>query len=268
MRRVAYLLALLVVFSLLPIAGSTRAQQATPVPSTGVEQPEQSQEFEPLAFSLLGPTPPAPAFVFLARFTFTPGAATGGGADPGPTLAYVEAGEIVVSAQGEAYVLPGEAGDAPPLPQPIPPGADAMLQAGDALIVPMGTATQVRNEGAEEATVLVLGVFPGDPRAGLQSPGESGVTIEPLAIGAVDESAAGGGRRRPGPGDLRAGAGRRGADQQRRRARGLPRVRRDRLHGRIRLGHDLPGRDPPPPRPPPAPRRSPAPRRRSPPATR
>jgi quercetin dioxygenase-like cupin family protein len=187
MRRVACLAALLVVLSLPPLAGSTRAQQATPVPSTDVAQPDQPQAFEPLAFGLVGPTPPAPAYVFLARFTFTSGAATGGGADPGPTMAYVESGGIVVSAQGEAYVLPGGAGDAPPFPQPIPPGADAMLQAGDALIVPVGTPTQVRNEGAEEATVLVLGVFPGDPPAELVSPGGTGLTIEPLAIGAVDE---------------------------------------------------------------------------------
>jgi quercetin dioxygenase-like cupin family protein len=148
MRRRPVLLA--VVAALLGSAAlwahpGTEAQEATPVTE------------EVLAFGPVPAYPPEPAAIGLLRTRIAPGGQIVVPAeDPALGLLYVEAGAVTVRFTAPVVVVRG----ATQAEERVPASEEFTLQAGDAFVAPPPSGGEFRNEGAEEATILVAVVVP------------------------------------------------------------------------------------------------------------
>ncbi len=152
------------------------AQDATPLQST----PEPGSaglgfDISPIAFGPVEAVPSPPLVLGMIRVTLAPGANQDVGADPGPTLTYVESGSFSIRLDGPATVTRAATGG---VPEAVSAGTDVTLTAGDAILVPGDTPNSARNEGTEAAVLLValllpaeaLGPPPGGSSAGTPAP--------------------------------------------------------------------------------------------------
>ena len=175
----AQLLSIVAGLMLVLTSGGVAAQEATPVTSGDGDSVEGS-EFQTLAQTRMSGLPEAPLFVGLVRFTFPAGAATPAGADPGAVLAYVESGSLVASIDGAATITPGTDGAPTPIAEP-----NIELQPGDAVVIPAGTSSSFRNEARQEATAVIVMLFPEDPFGSFARVSLDGVRGQLLAGGMV-----------------------------------------------------------------------------------
>jgi len=94
----------------------------------------------------------------LYRLTFAPGATLSGGeADPSISLGLVEAGSITVTIDAPIAITRG--GDAG-TPEIVEAGTEFTAAAGDYLVIPPLVAGEYRNDGQEEASVVVAAIIP------------------------------------------------------------------------------------------------------------
>ena len=176
MRRSPVLLAVLAVALVGLVApgrprGGTVAQEGTP---TAVPEAAGGVTLE-----VLGAAPPAPGQALtLLRLVLTPGASLPLHTNPGPTVAYVEAGALGVAAlTGVAEVArvltPGTPGALPPAtpgPGATPAleraalvlGAEAVLVPGDSVAFGPDLVHGLRNAGTGPTIVLMTGIYADD----------------------------------------------------------------------------------------------------------
>ena len=156
MHRISILMAVIVTFTTASWTGTypTRAQNATPISQGGVT-------FEVVAAGASDAIPLAPATVSLLRFTLAPDAINGTSADD-PSLALISEVTGTVTVRLAASVEVSRAGAEGPLGsrETIAAGTDFTLGPGDSLTWPPFVAGEVRNEGTEPATALVVLIAP------------------------------------------------------------------------------------------------------------
>ena len=174
MRRFAVLMSTVVVMLLGMLALRAQpvviAQDATP--SSEMQEPE-GVTFEPIAITS-GLTLPSPADMIAARFSVDPGAALPlEASDPTGGMLIVESGSFTVrldtswaisrSGSFSAAIATAEAtGTFTPSDEPIASGEEATLSAGDAAYIPGSISGEIRNDGSEPATGLVVLVGPSE----------------------------------------------------------------------------------------------------------
>jgi len=149
MRASAVLLALLLVLITPPVADAQTPATPQASPSTGVLMQLTLDQLPPDDIATIGVT----------RTTF----ATGGGlravAGSGPAVYFVEAGTISVNIEDGAgslrVVRAGEPGGSA-TPQSAETGTEAVLEAGDAFVLPAGASAALRNAAEGPAIVLNL----------------------------------------------------------------------------------------------------------------
>ena len=173
MRRPSALLSLLAVL-LVGLALGARfgagalAQEGTPPPEEEEFDLPEGVTFEFVGFGAAAELP-SPAELGLFRFRLEPGAVFDfDDADPGVALAVVEDGEITVAVEAEMSVLraPGAGTPFPVEQETFAAGEEFEMAAGDSAVFPALTAGELRNDGDEEAVVLVSEVFPAEGEDG------------------------------------------------------------------------------------------------------
>jgi len=171
--------------SLIPVAPLVvAAQEASPVAEE--EAVPEGVTFEFLAQAVAEEVPEAPAFVGLYRITVSPGAGDQIEPDPGVELVLLESGALMLDFEGPATVVRAGAPGTPA------PQEEVTLNAGDAFLV-SGGGFAARNDGAEPAQVVGLGVFPAGEEAaaaeGTPAAEEemAGITFQPLVQGVAAE---------------------------------------------------------------------------------
>lgn len=173
MRRMVLLLSLMVVFMLgiarLPSSPNAVAQEATP--SAG------EMGMEGLTFELLGVAPgatlPAAADLEVARAGFAPGAGFPfDPSDPVGVLVIIESGELTMRVEEQSWhisravALQLAVSDDPMNPdmnlvlEEVAMGTEATLQAGDIAHIPGNLTGEVRNNGQEAASALLVLMAP------------------------------------------------------------------------------------------------------------
>ncbi|MGH2615907.1 MAG: hypothetical protein ACRDJC_11750 [Thermomicrobiales bacterium] len=164
------------------------AQEASPVAEEEALPEGVSLEF--LVQAVAEELPAAPAQVGLYRITIDPGASDEFEPAPGVELVLLEAGALVLRFEGTATVIRAGATGTP-----VAQG-EVTLGAGDAFLNPGDIGFAVRNDGAESAQVLGVGVFPagedeapaeGTPAADAEMDMAEGITYQPLAYGVATE---------------------------------------------------------------------------------
>lgn len=130
------------------------AQEGTPVSED--EQQSKRVSFESVGFGVASVLPSAPADVELFRLGIDPGA------DfplleenPSLALIIVESGEVILLADIPITVSHASGGM-----ETIPAGKELTMEAGDSVTVPPLVAGEVRNDSNEEASMLVVNIFP------------------------------------------------------------------------------------------------------------
>lgn len=161
MRRIAASLSLIVMFALgaLILGHQPRAlaQDATP-PGMG-----EGVVFLPIGFAA-GVELPSPATLLAVRVSLDPGAISPLTADdPTSGMLVLEAGELTVQIEGEWTVTRGDVpfGES----ETIAAGEESTLAAGDVAYIPGSVAGEIRNDGQEPASGLVVLIAPGDMSA-------------------------------------------------------------------------------------------------------
>ena len=138
---------------------SVGAQEATPV----TEMVFENVTVEPLAAGSLQTVPPLPADISLVRARFAPGGRVLVPAnDPGTALFSIEAGTLTVRSTAPVMVTRG-AGMATPGAQAqeqVAANAEFTLGSGDSFVGPPMSGGEFRNDGAEEAILLVVSIAP------------------------------------------------------------------------------------------------------------
>lgn len=180
MRRLLPLLALVVVL-ILGASGLTgplaaRAQDATPATDEG--------SMDGLSFTLLGIAPgvtlPGTADLQVARAGFEPGAGFPFDAsDPVGVLVIVESGTLTLRVDEQSWFISRGAameqamssGDMNPdlsgVLEEVPAGAEGTVEAGDVVHIPGNLTGEVRNNGDEPASALLVLMDPGSMGAGM-----------------------------------------------------------------------------------------------------
>src|SRR5215217_3740579 len=132
------------------------AQDASPVPATGIAATELAPGVTAEVFAGV-PSDRAPGqTVYLARFTFQPGAAIFPHSHPGTTLLGVDSGQFGWTLLvGTAHVLRGAAAGATgPAEDLTEVNADVVLAPGDAIFYEDDVVHTARGAGTEPAIVL------------------------------------------------------------------------------------------------------------------
>ena len=130
--------------------------------------------------TLMAATVEVPAeehYVGLYRVAYAPGAAEESHAEPGQTLNFVAAGSLTIAVEGPATLT--RVAD-PATGEAVEPGTEVVLEAGDGLLIPAGTAHTNRNTGEGPAVLLAAVILPVD--AGPPPPA-AGVTLYWLGDG-------------------------------------------------------------------------------------
>ena len=167
MRRLSVAFPLLLALLLSLVATSlapARAQDAaTPAAEDeGFPLPEGvSVEF--LAFGFATDLPGV-GEIALFRFTFEPGSAFPlDPNDPSTALVVVEEGELTFELEAAVTVVrAGEDGQFPTEFEEVTAGEELTLEVGDSLTVPGNVAGEVRNDGDEEAVLLISNIAPSE----------------------------------------------------------------------------------------------------------
>lgn len=152
MRQLSLIVALAMLMVGGIVAQSVSAQDGTPAPETP-EPTAPGQMTVPLAIGLFESVPDAPVAFYLSLATFPPGASTPPEPDPGPSMTYVQSGQLRFEIEGPATVTRLDVG-------PQPATGEVTVGAGDWVVVPMGVPFRVLNEGSEYAVALVAGLLP------------------------------------------------------------------------------------------------------------
>jgi quercetin dioxygenase-like cupin family protein len=173
MRRFSLLAPLLVAVLLsVGVAGRvsaiTRAQEGTP---SATDMAPEGITFTPLGFGTADTLPATPADFSLFRIGFDPGASFPIEAtDPSVALVFVEAGAITIrvdaptrvtrAATIAAFATPGMDENAIPAPDEIAAGIEFTMAAGDSAFFPPNETGEVRNDGQEQAVILIANIEP------------------------------------------------------------------------------------------------------------
>lgn len=132
---------------------AAQAQDATP-PMGGELPPGVGAT--PLAMVPITDMPTGPFTILLTRFTLEPGAVVPNSAVPYPEVAYVEAGEgLICPPADDGRVIYG-------------PDGEVVASGGGEIAFPLGTACYtppnnldgVRNDGTDQASILILDLVP------------------------------------------------------------------------------------------------------------
>ena len=168
-RSVAFplLLALLLGLVATGLAPARAQDDATP---TAAEEELPLPEGLSVEFLAFGSAPDLPGVGDLAlfRFTFEPGAAFPlTPDDPGTALVVVEAGELTFEIEDAAVtvVRAGEEGQFPTEFEEVAAGEEVTLEVGDSTVVPGRVTGEVRNDGEEEAVLLISNIDPAQGEA-------------------------------------------------------------------------------------------------------
>jgi quercetin dioxygenase-like cupin family protein len=161
MRSVS-VLALLVALALVPllVLGAVPAavgQEATP--PAGDDGTPAAVRTRPLAAGAIEILEPGTANILLGRLIIAPGASLPfDPADPSASLIYVQSGELTFTADAPVAVARSGQRGTPEAGQPEPQaaGAEFTLTQDDAVLLPPNVTGEVRNDGAEYATALVV----------------------------------------------------------------------------------------------------------------
>jgi quercetin dioxygenase-like cupin family protein len=150
-------------------SGGVRAQDATPT--------ADEMSMDGLTFALLGVVPgvmlPGAVDLQVARSEFEPGAGFPFDAsDPNGALVIVESGALTIHVEEQAWTIsrgaalqqamasPDGAPDMTGALEEIAMGEEATLQAGDVAYVPRSHSGEVRNNGQEPASALLVIIGP------------------------------------------------------------------------------------------------------------
>jgi quercetin dioxygenase-like cupin family protein len=140
----------------------TTAQEATPATEDGGMMME-GIGFEGLGFGVATTLPEAPAELQLFRIFLEPGATLPfDPADPSTGMGYIEAGTVTINVSEPITVLRA-AGAGTPFPEEteeIAADTEFTLNVGDSAVIPAGVEGQMRNDGSEQASILVANVAP------------------------------------------------------------------------------------------------------------
>jgi quercetin dioxygenase-like cupin family protein len=102
-----------------------------------------------LANHEVDPMPAAPAYLGLARLTYEPGASTVVQQADGPTMLHVESGSLMLQTGEAAEVSPSAGG--------------SMINTGEEVLIPAGTAFTTRNDGTTAARAIRVVIHPFAP---------------------------------------------------------------------------------------------------------
>lgn len=160
MRRVASVFPFLIVLLLgLLVAGPSAAtlaqDDATPAAEEDFQLPE-GVSFETLGYGTAENLPPT-GDILLFRLRLEPGASFPVDPDPSPGLVAIEEGSVTTSLDAPIAVLRA-AGEGTPFPvetEQVEAGTEVTLEAGDSAVVQGGVSGEIRNDGDEEAVLLL-----------------------------------------------------------------------------------------------------------------
>jgi hypothetical protein len=169
----------MVMLALAPLAATAQGVPASPVPGeapTGVLAEFEIDEL---------PTPHAE--VWFLRMGLDPDGTAPLGRQAGPTVLYVESGQLTLETDGPvtlgAEAATGAAGPA------TPTGAnETLLDAGASVLVSEGTSVSARNAAGEPATFLVLLMYPAEREGEDDGPSDEpvGFTQQGLSVGTAE----------------------------------------------------------------------------------
>jgi hypothetical protein len=134
------------------------------VEATPPASPDVGVMIEPLGAGTADALPDAPAWLMTFHATFRPGGRFGVEPSEGPDLAAVTSGTLTYQADQPLVVTRAAAGDTPGAREVIPAGTDAVVGAGDAVLIPLGAKVSRRNDGADpavEVMTMIEGTFLG-----------------------------------------------------------------------------------------------------------
>ena len=165
MRRMPVLSSVVAVVLLAVVSLSAQphafAQEATPAAED--EMMPEGLSFEALGYGTSESLPAAPAEFALIRIGLEPGAVLPLDAeDPTVGLVYVESGAVTFNVSAAMTVLHA-AGEGTPFPtetEEMAASADFTVAAGDSFVFPANVGGELRNDGAEPASILVVNLSP------------------------------------------------------------------------------------------------------------
>jgi hypothetical protein len=155
-----------------PAVGPTVAPTVVSTPRAGVT-------VTPLGSGTVDALPDEPSWLMTFHSTFRPGGRYSMELSEGPDLLAVRSGAMTYHADRPITVIRAATGTGAPSKEVIPADTDAVLQAGDAAVIPMGANVSRRNDGTEPAVEImsmVEGTFLGSRGRGAPS----GVTDLPI----------------------------------------------------------------------------------------
>jgi hypothetical protein len=160
------LLVLLTVLAVYVAFGPGRPHPAVfpAVEGTPAATPAPSVTTVPLGSGTAEALPDDPAWLMTFHSTFRPGGRYGLEPSEGPDLAAISSGTLTYHADQPLTVTRAAAGGAPGAREVIPAGTDAVLGAGDSVLIPMGANVSRQNDGTEpavEVMTMLEGTFLG-----------------------------------------------------------------------------------------------------------
>ena len=153
--------------------GPGRTHTATvPEAPTGVR-------IEQIGIGAADALPDNPAWLMTFHATFSPGGRYGLEPSEGPDLAAILQGTLTYHADQPLVVTRASSGDAPARQEVVPAGTDAVLEAGDSVLIPLGANVSRHNDGSHDA-VEVMAMIEGPAISAAGRSGSSGVTDTPI----------------------------------------------------------------------------------------
>lgn len=135
-----------------------RAQDATPPAATADATPTGAT-FRPLAAGSVEVLSPSTANLVLGRLSLDAGAsAPFDPNDPSAILVYVSSGELTFNVNVPISVARAEKAGTPTPPEEITAETEFTLGEGDSAIFPGSMTGEVRNDGTDDATALVVDI--------------------------------------------------------------------------------------------------------------
>jgi hypothetical protein len=140
-----------------PASGAI-AQEGSPVADD--EGLPEGVSFEILSVGSVDAFPELPADLQLYRVGFAPGASIVLSPDPALSLVYAEAGTITMVVDGDVTVIRSPGPEGPEAVESFAAGEAFTLEATDSVLIPLtALGGEVRNEGTEEASLLVVNLI-------------------------------------------------------------------------------------------------------------
>jgi hypothetical protein len=133
----------------------------------------------PLGSGTADALPDEPSWLMTFHSTFRPGGRFGVEPSEGPDLVAVTSGTLTYHADQPLTVTRAASGDGQGAPEVVPAGTDAVLSAGDSLLIPLGANVSRRNDGTEPA-VEVMAMLEGTFLGTAGRSGSSSVVDQPI----------------------------------------------------------------------------------------